>query len=172
MDVKMQGMDGEQVTRAIRSDATLRHVSILLLCEHPRPTTRQSCLDAGASDFLSKPFRSADLLTRVRQLLEVAPRKSTKLLAHIELQQGAPVERIVARILNVSTTGMLLETDIPLEIGRDLVVKFFVPGNHAQLQASARVVRRADSHGALRSGIRFTKVDDATRRVLTAYVNK
>jgi CheY-like chemotaxis protein len=173
MDLNMPGMDGEQATRAIRADGTLRHVSILLFSEHARPATRERCLAAGANDFLPKPFRGMELLMRVGQLLDVAPRRDTKLLAHVEVHQhGALADRFVARILNLSTSGMLLDADVPLELGREVVIKFFVPGSHAEVRVAAKVVRRAEGQGSVRWGVRFVKVDEATRRTLDAYVHR
>ncbi len=170
MDLKMPGMDGEQVTRAIRADPDLRQVSILLFCERASASTRDRCVAAGANDFLPKPFMRMELLTRIGQLLEVAARKNTRLLAHMEVPQGGNVDRYVARIVNVSATGMLLEVDAPLDIGREIVVKFFVPGGHEQVEATARIVRRADYQGAARWGVRFSRLDETMRQVLRNYV--
>jgi CheY-like chemotaxis protein len=171
MDLHMPGMDGEQVVRTIRADGGMRRVSVLIFAENPRPGLRERCLAAGANDFLAKPFRGVDLLQRVGQLLDVAVRKDTKLLAHVEVAgQGATPERFVARILNLSTSGMLLEADAPLEPGREVVVKFFVPGSHLQSQTTARVMRRAGGQGAVQWGVRFVRLDESTKRVLKSYV--
>src|SRR6476659_4390931 len=48
MDVEMRGLDGEQVTRTIRADPSLRDVSILLFSDTARRGLREHCLAAGA----------------------------------------------------------------------------------------------------------------------------
>jgi CheY-like chemotaxis protein len=171
MDLQMRGMDGEQVTRTIRADAALRDVSILLFSDSPRPGLRQRCLASGANEFVSKPFHNPELMNRVWQLLNVATRKRTGLLAHVDVTDGGPpVLPFVARIVNVSTSGLALEADVPITEGRTVAVKFFVPGNNVQLTATGTIIRRAETAGAVRWGVRFTALDLNARRIIRDYV--
>ena len=95
MDLQMPGMDGEQVTRTIRADRALRDVSILLFSDSPRPGLRERCLAAGANDFVPKPFKNAELMARVWSLVNVAARKQTALLAHVDWKtRGRPSSRL------------------------------------------------------------------------------
>jgi len=171
MDLQMPGVDGEQVTRMIRADRALRNVSILLFSDTTRAGLRDRCLASGANDFLAKPFNSAQLMTRLSLLLNVAVRKHTTLLAHVDLQDdGPPIAPFVARIVNVSMTGLLLEADVPLTEGRTVSVKFSVPGQTTQVTATATVARRVDATGAKRWGVRFAALDHVARRILRDYV--
>jgi two-component system response regulator MprA len=67
LDVVMPGLDGLAVTRALRagSDAT----PVLLLTARAEVADRVLGLDAGADDYLSKPFALEELLARLRALL-------------------------------------------------------------------------------------------------------
>jgi len=169
LDLQMPGMDGEQVTRAIRADRLLRDVSILVISDTNRPGLRERCLAFGANDFLAKPFNDFELMRRVSQLFHIAMRKHTALLAQVEVTDNGPViEPFVARIVNLSMSGLLLEADVPLE-GRVVGVKFVVPGA-AQITATATVARRADAGRTVRWGIRFTALDLAARRIIRDYV--
>jgi hypothetical protein len=110
-------------------------------------------------------------MTRVGSLVNVAMRKETALLAHVEVEdEGLAVKPFVARIVNVSTSGLLLEANVSLVEGRRVCVKFFVPGNATQLSATATVARRVDAAGPRRWGVRFTTLDHAARRILRDYV--
>jgi two-component system, cell cycle response regulator len=172
MDLQTPGMDGEQVTRTIRAERTRRTVSILLFADRSRPGLRERCLAAGANDFVSKPFKNADLLARFESLMNIGVRKQTALLAHVKAEDAeADVKPFVARIVNVSATGLLLEANESLATGRRVRVKFFVPGSTAQISASATVVRRADAGGTVRWGVRFTSLDDSARRIILDYVS-
>jgi CheY-like chemotaxis protein len=171
MDLQMPGMDGEQVTRMIRADRALRDVSILLFADSGRAGLRERCLAAGANDFIGKPFKNTDLLTRVSPLLNVAARKKTALLAHVDVTDNGPaVEPFVARVVNLSISGLLLEADVPLAEGRVVCAKFFVPGAAAQISATGKVARRTDAAGVVRWGVRFTALDLAARRIIRDYV--
>jgi CheY-like chemotaxis protein len=171
MNLQMPGMDGERVTRTIRGERALRDVSILLFSDRSRPGLRERCLAAGANDFAPKPFTNAQLMARVGSLINVATRKQTALLAHVDVDDEGPgVEPFVARIVNISTSGLLLEADVPLTEGRIVCVKFFVPGATAQISVTASVSRRTDIGKTVRWGVRFRTLDHAARQILRGYV--
>jgi len=171
MDLQMRGMDGEQVTRAIRGEKALRDVSILLFVDTPRTGLRERSLGCGANDFIPKPFKNAELMARVWPLVNVAARKHTALLAHVDVErEGAAVESFVARIVNLSTSGLLLEADVPLAVGLGVRVKFFVPGSSVQISTTATIARRTEVGGVVRWGVRFATPDPSMRQILRVYV--
>jgi two-component system, OmpR family, response regulator MprA len=67
LDVAMPGLDGLAVTRRLRAKGL--GVPILLLTARDAITERVAGLDAGADDYLVKPFATDELLARVRALL-------------------------------------------------------------------------------------------------------
>jgi two-component system response regulator MprA len=70
LDVLMPGADGLEVTRRLRADG--RRVPILLLTARDQVGDRVAGLDAGADDYLPKPFALEELLARLRALLRRA----------------------------------------------------------------------------------------------------
>ena len=70
LDVMMPGIDGFEVTRRIRQNATLPFIPILLITAHDQPSVAQG-LDTGADDFIRKPVNFDELLARVRSLLKL-----------------------------------------------------------------------------------------------------
>jgi two-component system response regulator MprA len=67
LDVVMPGRDGLAVCRALRSGGNL--VPVLMLTAREGVGDRVAGLDAGADDYLVKPFASQELLARIRALL-------------------------------------------------------------------------------------------------------
>ncbi|MBI5495526.1 MAG: response regulator [Deltaproteobacteria bacterium] len=170
MDLHMPGMEGDEVASVIRSDPSIRGVSIIMFSGSAREETRQRCLAAGANDFVAKPFQGGELMSRVLRHVDVAVRKAARLLAHVEVRgDGVAPLTFLGRTVNLSTSGLLLETDASLEVGRELLLTFFVPGTRTQLQARAEVVRKATGGGAARWGVRFITLDQAGRRALFDY---
>ncbi len=70
MDIVMPEMNGYEVTKAIRSDAAWRHVPVIMITATGGADLVRS-LEAGADDFVSKPFDRNELLARVKSLIRV-----------------------------------------------------------------------------------------------------
>jgi two-component system response regulator MprA len=70
LDVLMPGIDGLEVCRRLRSSGS--SVPVLMLTARAEVDSRVAGLDAGADDYLPKPFALAELLARVRALLRRA----------------------------------------------------------------------------------------------------
>ncbi|MBE9049603.1 hybrid sensor histidine kinase/response regulator [Nostocales cyanobacterium LEGE 11386] len=72
LDVMMPGMDGYEVTRRIRKNPNLNvsYIPILLITAFHESSVVEG-LDAGADDFIRKPFDTDELLARVRSLLRL-----------------------------------------------------------------------------------------------------
>src|ERR1700728_973718 len=73
-DLMMPGMSGVELTRAIRAHAT---TPILILSVRDHERSKVEALDAGADDYVTKPFGIQELLARVRAHLRRAPERAT-----------------------------------------------------------------------------------------------
>jgi PAS domain S-box-containing protein len=68
-DVMMPGMDGFALLHEIRGDAALRDLSVIMLSARSGEESRVEGLDAGADDYLTKPFSARELIARVESHL-------------------------------------------------------------------------------------------------------
>ncbi|HDS74495.1 MAG TPA: response regulator, partial [Firmicutes bacterium] len=71
LDVILPDMDGFEVCRRIRATESLREVYILMLTGLSDREARLQGFDAGADDFVSKPFDSLELTTRMRAVAKI-----------------------------------------------------------------------------------------------------
>jgi signal transduction histidine kinase len=71
-DVMMPRLDGFGLLRALREDARLRDIPVVLLSARAGEEAKVEGLGAGADDYLTKPFNARELLARVATNLETA----------------------------------------------------------------------------------------------------
>ena len=69
LDLGLPGMDGQAVVRRIRHDST---TPIIILSAHDQERDKVAALDAGADDYLTKPFGMGELHARIRSALRRA----------------------------------------------------------------------------------------------------
>ena len=69
LDLQMPGMDGFQVMEALKTNAADGYLPVLVLTAQPGHRLR--ALQAGAKDFISKPFELVEVRTRIHNMLEV-----------------------------------------------------------------------------------------------------
>jgi len=70
LDMNMPGDGGFETCKAVRA---FSEISIIVLTVRNTETDKVSALDAGADDFITKPFSSPELLARIRAVLRRAP---------------------------------------------------------------------------------------------------
>jgi len=70
LDMMMPEKDGLQACREIRGRTSTQTIPIILLTARADEETKLAALEAGASDFLSKPFSTTELHVRIKNLIE------------------------------------------------------------------------------------------------------
>lgn len=117
LDVMMPGMNGFELTRRIRKQLDEQFIPILLISALQEPEERAQGLEAGANDFLSRPYNDDELMARINALLNLkrardeleAERSRLSLLYNISralssyLDYKALLRRVVA--LTTDLTG-------------------------------------------------------------------
>ena len=69
LDLKMPGMDGFQVMEALKAGGVDPYLPVIVLTAEPSHKLR--ALQAGAKDFISKPFDLVEVKTRIHNMLEI-----------------------------------------------------------------------------------------------------
>lgn len=97
LDINMPGIGGLAACRAIRADP---NVAIVMLTVHNTEAAKVEALDAGADDFVTKPFSTPELLARIRAVLRRAPATQSSLSP---LRIGSLTIDFVARTVRQGT---------------------------------------------------------------------
>ncbi len=116
-DHMMPRMSGRDLLRAIRSDPERSSLPLLFLTARAGSEARIESLDAGADDYLTKPFDEGELLVRIRGLLRVRAqeRELVELNRALETrveQQVAEIERMrrLKRFFSPQLAELMLST--------------------------------------------------------------
>ncbi len=105
VDVTMPEMDGYELTRRLRRNPHTAHVPIMILTSHDTVQDKIKGFEAGAEEYITKPFEPAELLVRARNLLRRIPSPQPeaqkikgKGIAVFSLRGGAGTSTIAANL--------------------------------------------------------------------------
>jgi len=101
LDLGLPDMDGIDVIRRMREWST---VPIIVLSVREREDDKVLALDAGADDYLSKPFGMAELLARIRVALRRVVQTAEPLFKSGELEVDLAGRRVVLRGADIALT--------------------------------------------------------------------
>src|SRR6266702_3596460 len=104
LDVLMPGVDGLEVCRRLRRSG--RRLPVLMLTARDEVENRVAGLDAGADDYVTKPFALEELVARVRALLRRTTSGSGETLrfADLELNPGTREVRRAGDAIELTQT--------------------------------------------------------------------
>jgi two-component system, OmpR family, KDP operon response regulator KdpE len=87
LDYNMPGLGGLETCRAIREGRGASIPAIIMLTVRSAETDKVQALDAGADDYVTKPFSTPELLARIRAALRRAPAGPAALPQRISLEE-------------------------------------------------------------------------------------
>ena len=158
-DVMMPGLDGFELLRELRADPTTREIPVILLSARAGEESRVEGLEAGADDYLIKPFSARELLAHVdahlklkslRERLQASLRESHERLAH-ELADMTRLQQVSTRLIGTDDPETLL-----LEIvDAAIAVTTADMGNIQLLDADAGSLKIVASRGFERPFLEF-----------------
>lgn len=166
-------MSGEILCSIIRDDNALRSVSIIIVSSGT-PSDIERCLQCKANAYISSPVNIKVLLLEAQKLLHIAPRVDLRVPVSVKLNGEKKEKTFSGSIENMSTSGMLFESDFILFEGDVVRCSFSLP-NASNISAAAeivRVVEKENENGSNRYGIRFTKLSADALSNIEALIKK
>ena len=140
-------------------ETSLLETSLLVLARPDRTDEAIGLIGRGVNRVMLATDPPELIGKRAAELLDIAPRTtfrfSTRLLD--ELADGS--DEVLGAVVNISSSGMLVETDADLEPGQHVIISIHVAGDDEPLAVKAEVVRHAepDRDGVEGVGVRFLK---------------
>jgi len=151
---------------ALREDPGTRGLSIAIVARGDLDPAEVALLGAGANAILRLP-PGEDWDERLMRLLDVPARRE----AHLRVELGVDTlgtgvgERVPAHAVNLSRTGILIETGVDLGVGDELELEFSLEGE--DVFARGRVVRRGEPR---LFGVQFAALPDYAAAKIQRFV--
>jgi len=111
LDIVMPGVDSMEVLNTVRDDDSLNATAIILISGIDRLDTIATYIEAGADDFLPKPFNSALLSMKIRNALE---RMRSRQHTQTSTESCEEFCSQLAHDLNNALTGIMMSTELLL----------------------------------------------------------
>lgn len=165
LDEEMEDMAGHEVLARMRNEAALASVPVILMTRALDDGALESAMSLGVVDCVEKPLRKDSVLARVAKALGLPERKAASFL----VRMGLGSEGSFAKAVDLSGTGIRVESHEPLLVGQKVVLQFFVPGSRSRVQVAAAVARKLGAAGAggdTTYGLRFLDLDVSVRALI------
>jgi response regulator RpfG family c-di-GMP phosphodiesterase len=165
-------MAAPEFCREIRADPNTRGISLLLVSDRESPEQSDLCLSAGCNDIIYRPLQRRELDAKVEKLTTIPVRRQLRTITKIEVSLEKSGRFVLARSINISASGMLLEADRVLTSEGPLRVHFFLPGDAKPLQIEAEVLRAEFSGTMAKYGLRFVNLGADEKERIEQYVHR
>lgn len=81
LDIMLPGMDGVEILKEIRKKSSTENIPVIMATAKGSEYDKVLCLDAGADDYLQKPFGMMEMISRIKAVLRrVEPKKKESIL--------------------------------------------------------------------------------------------
>jgi CheY-like chemotaxis protein len=169
--IDMPGVKSEELFEFIRSDPKRRKASIIMVCNDTL-VHRERCKNCRANAVITMPVDPAILHMKMQQFLNVAPRMMYRTALAVAIEGRFRDRPVPFHTENLSTSGMLIRAEEPLEKGSGVFLSFFLPdgrhiGGYGEI---VRVERMQTTAEMYLYGIRFTNMDEECRSAIESVV--
>lgn len=168
----LPGLPTEEFCSLVRENQDLRAVSLIVTCPDHADSIRASSR-CRANAVLLEPVYPDLLVAKAQQLLSVAERERLRVLLNAQVESRTDNDSFLCRTLNVSVSGMLIESNRSLAVDMSLFCQFSLP-NAKKIQAACRVVRSVELTPGeeYQYGLVFTEISDSARQTVDEYVRE
>lgn len=168
-DLDMPGTPGDALCSALRTDGGLKKTAFMMVCTS-RKSDLERCLQCGASTYIIKPIDPAEFFEKVSALLNVAERKSFRVLVKIQVEGRHLNIPFFCTSRDISATGMLIETEKALVKGDKLTCSFYLPSGERQIIEAEVARTMAEPDGKFSLGLKFLRFLSGSSAEIDAYI--
>lgn len=171
IDFNMPDQDGAAACAAMRRDPNLAQTPIIVMSATASEEIRERCLQAGSTEFVSKPEKPDELLGLVARILATRRRKATRITVVYSVAGSPGGRQTIGRATDLSGTGLLLVGQVSFEVGMVLDLEFVVPKDNHTVKPRGKVVRaRPGPGGGFEAGVHFIDLQQGDQEAILDYI--
>ncbi|HEU4400584.1 MAG TPA: response regulator [Candidatus Polarisedimenticolia bacterium] len=166
----LAGLKGDEVCRALRRGGAAFPI---LLVGPPSPAdVAERCRKSGCDDYIVSPAGPNVLLQRLAAALGIQFRLHTRFPAVISISFGRIVSEFLGYSKDVSEGGILVETNLEIDLGRRLNLRLFLDDRDQPLTARATVLRvdQASDEDQYLLGMQFQSLEPGSAARLKDFI--
>jgi hypothetical protein len=162
----MSGIKIVDLFKIIRNNKELRDVSVIMICKG-NLANRELCKRCGTNAIITLPVDRDLLNLKVRQLLNIAPRKNYRAALAVAIEGKFKDRPHPFWTENISSSGMLIKTEEPLSRDAGIFLSFFLPdGTHVSGYGEITRVIQLENEPGFLYGVKFTSIDQEVRSAI------
>ena len=171
--IDMPGMSAEQLCAQIRNDEALRQVSLLMISPDTS-SDRERASRCKPNAIMTLPVNTAQLLEKAQLLLDIPWRGSFRVLLSVAVEGDDKGNAFFCGSENISSSGLLIETDRAILKNDRVTCKFFLPGSEQIVVRGevVRIMKRDAGKNVYQYGIRFLEIDQSAQTSIASFVKK
>lgn len=171
MDLQMPRMDGAACCRAIKSDATLLGIPVVMVTSKGNEEDKEACFSAGCDCFLTKPLDRDQFLEVARKFVPGIDRREKRLSIGVEGVFRSNDVTLPCTLYDLSVGGAFVETDYFAIPDRVIQITFTLPdGTVIESHGTIAWVNRIDAKIPRGFGVKFALMPKHAKNVLARFV--
>jgi DNA-binding response OmpR family regulator len=177
INLDYEKIDALAICKHFKSQDETNNIPIVITSVQTSAAVKSASIGAGADLFAEQPIPRQYFIEKLKKLLDQKTRNDDRVGIQEVVTVTVGKENFELPIGDLSTSGMLVTTDVTIADGQAVALSFMLPGYRKPVQIDGRVVRKINVDGntatAMRGiGIRFEKFHGDSEKRLKSYVSK
>jgi len=168
-DLHLLDMGGDTLSSTLRSEEISRNVVIILIC-YDNADEYSRIAKSGADAKIVRPVQPEQIIETVGSLLDMEIGRPKRAIFTVKVSSKKGEVEFDCISIDISITGILLETDYPLDIGDRIFCRFTLPGA-SKIETEGDVVRSVKIlESTCKYGVQFVGLSLSSRKEIVSYV--
>ena len=176
MDFFMEGMDGAECCKKIKSNYVTRDIPVIMVTAAGKHENLEKCHEAGCDDYVTKPVDKIELLGKVKKYLDIPLREWQRAPICVTAKYYADNEEYSGIIFSISEGGMYIKGEALLDQGTSVKIVFDIMHIKRQIEVEGEVVWNTEERNHIPLnigpgfGVRLTNIDKKGADAIKEYV--